>query len=78
MRQSVCKDGETAYHQYVLLYVDDCVVISDRAEYVIRNEMGKYFCGNEESTGGPIQYLGGNMREAELENKAKAWSFVSK
>ena len=35
MRRSVLKDGGTAYHEYLLLYVEDCLVISDRAESVI-------------------------------------------
>ena len=72
MRQSVCKYGKNAYHEYVLLYVDDCLVISDRAESVIRNEIGKYFCLKEESIGDPGQYLGGKMRELVLENGMKA------
>ena len=72
MRRSVRKDGETGYHEYVLLYVDDCLVISDRAESVIRNEIIKYFCLKEESIGDPGQYLGGKMRELVLENGMKA------
>ena len=43
MRRSTWGDGETPYYEYVLLYVDDCLVISDRDEYVIRSEIGKYF-----------------------------------
>ena len=62
MQQSVRKNEETAYHEYVLLYVDNCHVISDRADYVIRNETGKYFCLREESIGDLGKYLGGNLR----------------
>ena len=43
IRQLVRKDVETEYHEYILLYVDDFLVISDRAESMIRNEIGKYF-----------------------------------
>ena len=43
MRASVRKDGVTKYYEYVLLYVDDCLVISDRAESILRNEIGKYW-----------------------------------
>ena len=41
MRESVRKDGVTKYYEYVLLYTDDCLVISDRAEHVLRNEIGR-------------------------------------
>ena len=73
MWRSGLKDGETAYHEYVLPNVDSCLVIIDRAESVIRNEIGKYFCLKEESIVDPGQYIGGNMREVLLENGAKAW-----
>ena len=42
MRQSKRGNG-TSYYEYVLLYVDDCLVIPDNAENVIRMEIGKYF-----------------------------------
>ena len=42
MRKS--KQGDrTAYYEYVLLYIDDFFVISDNADNVIREEIGKYF-----------------------------------
>ena len=63
MRRSTRGDGETPYYEYVLLYVDDCLVISDRAEYVIRSEIGKYFRLKEESIGDPGQYIGGKLRK---------------
>ena len=43
MRESVRKYGVTKYYEYVLLYTDDCLVISDRGEDGLRNEIGKYF-----------------------------------
>ena len=43
MRESVQEDGITKYHEYVLLYMDDCLVISDQGEAVLRNEIRKYF-----------------------------------
>ena len=61
MRCSTRGDEETLYCEYVLLYVDDCLVISDWAEYVIRSEIGKYFRIKEESIGYPGQYLGGKL-----------------
>ena len=78
MRESVRTDGFTKYYEYVLLYTDDCLVISDRAETLLRNEIGKYFELKESSIGPPTKYLGGKFREVELENGQKCWAFVSK
>ena len=61
MRRSTQGDGETPYYEYVLLYVDDCLVISDGAEYVIQSEIGKYFRLKDESIGDPDQYLRGKL-----------------
>ena len=52
------KDG-TEYYEYVLLYTDDCLVISDNAEKILRNEIGKSFRLKEKSIGDPGKYLGG-------------------
>ena len=43
-RESVRKDGSTnstQYNEYVLLYTDDCLVISDLGENVLQMEIGK-------------------------------------
>ena len=48
MRNSKRGNG-TAYYEYVLLYVDDFLVISDNAENVIREDIGKYFELKQES-----------------------------
>ena len=39
MRKSVQKYGLTKYYEYVLLYTDDCLVISNGGESVLRNEI---------------------------------------
>jgi hypothetical protein len=36
------------YYKYVLLYVDNVLFISERAEQVLRKEIGKYWVHNEE------------------------------
>ena len=71
MRESVRKYGVTKYYEYVLLYTDDCLVISDRGEDVLRNEIGKYFSLKESSIGYPTQYLGVKLHMVELENDQK-------
>jgi len=54
------KDG-TTYYEYVLLYTNDCLVISDNAESILRNEIGKSFTLKEKLIGDPVQYLGGKL-----------------
>ncbi len=76
MRDAVKSDGH-AYYEYCLLYTDDCLVVSHKGEEVLRNEIGKYFVLKEESIGPPDIYLGGKLREVELENGNKAWAFGS-
>ena len=77
MRESVQKDEVTKYYDYVLLYTDDCLVISDCGEDVLRNEISKYFSLKESSIGDPTQYLGGKLRMVELENGQKCSAFGS-
>ena len=55
--KSIRKYEVTEYYKYVLLYTDDCLVISDRGECVLQNEIGKYFDIKEESIGPPSKYL---------------------
>jgi len=62
MREAVKPDG-SQYWEYVLLYVDDCLVISDNGEQILRQEIGKYFKLKEESISPPDIYLGGGRRE---------------
>ena len=69
-------DG-TEIYEYVLLYVDDCLVISDNATAILRNEIGKYWSLKEESIKPPDIYLGGQMRKTTLENGVEAWRFGS-
>ena len=75
-RASKRKDG-TPYYEYVLLYTDDCLVISDNAEAILRNEIGKSFTLKEKSIGDPGQYLGGKLRKVTLDNGVDCWGFSS-
>ena len=52
-------------------------MISDQAESILRNEIGKCFILKEESIGPPEQYLGGKLRQVTLETGTKAWAFGS-
>ena len=69
-------DGTKCY-DYVLLYVDDALVVSENAESILRNELGRCFELKEESIGPPDHYLGGKVRKVQLENGVNAWAFSS-
>ena len=75
-RLSTRSTGEV-YYEYVLLYVDDVLVILERAESVLRKEIGKFFVLKDESIGPPSMYLGGKLQQVELLNGVKAWAFGS-
>ena len=76
MRPAIKSDGTKVY-DYVLIYTDDTLVISENAESILRNEMGKYFELKQESIGPPKLYLGGHLRLVQLDNGVQAWAFSS-
>ena len=76
MRPAIKSDGTKVY-EYVLLYTDDALVVSENGESILRNEIGKYFELKEESIGPPKLYLGGHLRKVQLENGVYAWAFSS-
>ena len=76
MRPAIKSDGSKCY-DYVLLYVDDALVVSENAESILRNELGWYFELKEESIGPPDHYLGGKVRKVQFENGVNAWAFSS-
>jgi hypothetical protein len=76
LRLSKQSTGEE-YYEYVLLYVDDVLVILEKADNVLRKEIGQHFVLREESIGPPSQYLGGKLRQVTLENGNRAWAFGS-
>ena len=75
-RQSTRATGEE-YYEYVLLYVDDVIVISENAEKVLRDEIGQQWTLKEDSIGPPSKYLGGMLRQVQLTNGMRAWAFGS-
>ena len=74
MRTSKKANG-SLYFEYILLYTDYAVVISENAEDILRNKLGKYFELKESSIGPPSIYLGAKVHQVELDNGAKAWAF---
>jgi hypothetical protein len=76
MRPAKRSDGSDHY-KYILLYTDDALIISENAEQVLRNELGRYFTLKEESIGPPKLYLGGSVRKVHLDNGVECWAFSS-
>ena len=76
MREATKTDG-TDYWEYVLLYVDDCLVVSDHGEKMLRQETGKYFKLKQKSIGQLYFYLGGKMRLINIDNGSKEWALSS-
>ena len=76
MRPAIKSDGNT-YYEYILLYVDDALVVSENAESILQNELGRYFHLKEESIDPPTVYLGSRVHKVQLQNGVWAWSFSS-
>ena len=76
MRPAIKRNGNT-YCEYILLYVDNALVMSENAESILQNKLGRYFHLKEESIGPPTVYLGGRVCKVQLENGVWAWSFSS-
>ena len=74
MRKAIKADG-TPVWDYVLLYTDDVLVISENAEAILRKEIGRFFELKESSIGPPKLYLGGHLNYVQLDNGAWAWGY---
>ena len=76
MRPAIKSNGST-YYEYIPLYVEDALVVSENAESILQNELRRYFHLKEESIGPPTVYLGDRVQKVVLENGVWAWSFSS-
>ena len=76
MRAATKPNGEE-YFEYVLLYVDDFLVILHKPEVILREEIGYHSKLKEESIGPPAQYLGAKLRQVTMANSHKCWAFRS-
>ena len=61
------------YYEYMLFYVDDCLVTSQHPKELL-DRLDKYFPLKPGSVGPPNLYLGGKLTEIVLPNGVKAWS----
>ena len=76
MRPAIKSDGNT-YYEYILLYVNEALVVSENAESILQNELRRYFHLKEELIGPPTVYFGGRVHKVQLENGVWAWNFSS-
>ena len=79
MRKHTSPVGEL-YWEYVLLYVDDCLIISHWGCDILRKEIGVYFKLKEELIDESKLYLGGKISKKAYETKdgiKNLWSFLS-
>ena len=73
MRPARKRKTNEEYWEYILLYVDDALAISEEPDAAL-HEIGKYFKLKPGSVGPPKLYLGAKMAISELPNGSKAYS----
>ena len=62
-------------YEYVLLYTDNFLVVSENVESILKEEICRYFELKPYSIGPPSLYLGGYLWEVTLDNGIKDWAF---
>jgi hypothetical protein len=72
IKKAVKGNGEH-YYEYVLLYVDDCLCVSEHPREVIMR-IDKYFPMKEGSIAAPTLYLGAKVSKVQLPNGVEAWA----
>ena len=72
MLATVCPDG-FKYYAYILLYVDDVMVIHHDALSIL-SQLYKYFKMKPGLIGDPSMYLGATLKSMRLENGKYAWA----
>ena len=71
----VLKDYVSEYYEYFMLYTDYTLVISENIEYLLREQIVKYFDPKEDSIGPPENYLGGRLCKVDLGKSVKECMF---
>ena len=75
MRSAARADGQD-YFEYILLYVDDCLCISENPKPALL-QIDKYFPIKPASLGPPKTHLGGTVSKIQHPNGVHAWAFRS-
>ena len=73
MKPMIRPDDGFNYYAYILIYVDDVMVIHRDVESVLRR-IDKYFKLNHSSIDDPDIYLGPKLNKIRLENGVWAWT----
>ena len=73
MRPTEKEDG-SEYYEYVLLYIDDCLCVSEDQNNALI-QISKYFPMKPSSLGPPKVYLGGKVSQVILSNDVKVYSY---
>ena len=70
------KSNGAEYYEYILLYVDDCLAISETTKEAVL-QLDKLFKMQPISIAPPNIYLGGKVKKMRLPNMVEAWTFSS-
>jgi hypothetical protein len=70
-------NGGTPYYEYLLVYVDDVLVISHAPEELMK-QIGSKFEIKNGKYGPPTSYLGAGISKVQLSNGKERWSLDSK
>ena len=70
------KSDVTEYYEYMLLYVDDCLAISETLKEAVL-QLNKFFKIQPNSIAHPDIYLEDKVKKTRLPNMVEAWTFSS-
>ena len=70
------KSNGTEYYEYILLYVDDCLAISENPKEAVL-QLDKFFKMQPISIDPPNIYLGVKVNKMSLPNMVEVWTFSS-
>ena len=71
------REGGLAYYEYLLVYVDDILVVSHAPEEVMK-QIGSEFEIKNGEYGPPTSYLGAGISKVQITNGEQCWSMDSK
>jgi len=70
------KSDNSEYYEYTLLYVDDCLAISECPKNAVL-QLDKYFKMQLDLIAPPDIYLDRKVKKIRLPNMVEAWTFIS-
>ena len=74
MKAEIQPDDNFKYYSYILVYVDDILVINHDAMSVL-SQLNEYLPLKPSSVGDPDIYLGAQLAKTKLANRVRAWEF---